>query len=79
MQQSSCCQEKERQIGIDVATWLSCPLLTFNRGNFDWFLALFFGFWVMYSTAISKVDPVVRHSTDMLWFAQPGIRNRKGQ
>jgi hypothetical protein len=44
-------------------------------GSFGWFLALFFGFWIMYSTAISNVDLVVRQSTDMLWFASPGIRN----
>jgi len=43
-------------------------------GKFGWFLALFFGFWIMYSTAISNVDLVVRQSTDMLWFASPGVR-----
>ena len=48
--------------------------LILKLGNFGWFLALFFGFWVMYSTAISNVDLVVRQSTNMLWFAQPGIR-----
>jgi hypothetical protein len=44
-------------------------------GWFGWFLALFFGFWIMYSTAISNVDLVVRQSTDMLWFASDRIRN----
>jgi len=48
--------------------------LILKMGNFGWFLALFFGFWIMYSTAISNVDLVVRQSTDMLWFASPGIR-----
>jgi hypothetical protein len=43
-------------------------------GNFGWFLALFFGFWILYSTAISNVDLVVRQSTDMLWFASGRIR-----
>jgi hypothetical protein len=43
-------------------------------GSFGWFLALFFGFWIMYSTAISNVDLVVRQSTDMLWFASDRIR-----
>ncbi|HSB72080.1 MAG TPA: Nramp family divalent metal transporter [Candidatus Methylomirabilis sp.] len=43
-------------------------------GNFGWFLALFFGFWILYSTAISNVDLVVRQSTDMLWFGVEGIR-----
>jgi hypothetical protein len=28
----------------------------------------------MYSTAISNVDLVVRQSSDMLWFASPGVR-----
>ena len=46
-----------------------------DLGYFGWFLALFFGFWIMYSTAISNVDLVVRQSTDMLWFASPRIRN----
>ena len=44
-------------------------------GGFGWFLALFFGFWIMYSTAISNVDLVVRQSTDMLWFASDRVRN----
>jgi hypothetical protein len=48
--------------------------LILQMGNFGWFLALFFGFWIMYSTAISNVDLVVRQSTDMLWFASPGLR-----
>lgn len=43
-------------------------------GPFGWFLALFFGFWIMYSTAISNVDLVVRQSTDMLWFASDWVR-----
>jgi hypothetical protein len=43
-------------------------------GNFGWFLALFFGFWILYSTAISNVDLVVRQSTDMLWFASDRVR-----
>ncbi len=44
-------------------------------GWFGWFLALFFGFWIMFSTAISNVDLVVRQSTDMLWFGSPRMRN----
>ena len=44
-------------------------------GTFGWFLALFFGFWILYSTAISNVDLVVRQSTDMLWFASERLRN----
>jgi hypothetical protein len=43
-------------------------------GNFGWFLALFFGFWVLYSTAVSNVDLVVRQSTDMLWSSVEGVR-----
>jgi len=45
-----------------------------KMGNFGWFLALFFGFWIMYSTAISNVDLVVRQSTDMLWFSSERLR-----
>lgn len=48
--------------------------LILKLGNFGWFLALFFGFWVLYSTAISNVDLVVRQATDMLWFASEGVR-----
>jgi hypothetical protein len=48
--------------------------LIIKLGNFGWFLALFFGFWILYSTAISNVDLVVRQSSDMLWFASPGVR-----
>ncbi len=45
-----------------------------KMGNFGWFLALFFGFWILYSTAISNVDLVVRQATDMLWWGVEGIR-----
>jgi len=48
--------------------------LILKLGNFGWFLALFFGFWILYSTAISNVDLVVRQATDMLWFASKGVR-----
>ncbi len=48
--------------------------LILKLGKFGWFLALFFGFWILYSTAISNVDLVVRQATDMLWFASPGAR-----
>ena len=49
---------------------LPLPVVLYLKlGNFGWFLALFFGFWILYSTAISNVDLVVRQSTDMLWFA----------
>jgi len=44
-------------------------------GNFGWFLALFFGFWILYSTALSNVDLVTRQCTDMLWFASDRVRN----
>ena len=43
-------------------------------GNFGWFLALFFGFWILYSTAISNVDLVARQCTDMIWFSSEGAR-----
>ena len=48
--------------------------LILKLGNFGWFLALFFGFWILYSTAISNVDLVVRQSTDMLWFSSERVR-----
>jgi hypothetical protein len=48
--------------------------LILKLGNFGWFLALFFGFWILYSTALSNVDLVVRQSTDMLWFASDRVR-----
>ena len=48
------------------------PVLLWCPGT--WFLARIFGSGIMYSTAISNVDLVVRQSTDKLWFASPGIR-----
>jgi hypothetical protein len=48
--------------------------LILKLGNFGWFLALFFGFWILYSTALSNVDLVTRQSTDMLWFASDRVR-----
>ena len=65
--------------GQALASWgiaaSSASGLIIKLGYFGWFLALFFGFWIMYSTAISNVDLVVRQSTDMLWFAAPRLRN----
>lgn len=64
--------------GTSLPSWgiaaSSASGLVAELGKFGWFLALFLGFWVMYSTAISNVDLVVRQGTDMLWFASPGIR-----
>jgi hypothetical protein len=48
--------------------------LIIKLGTFGFYLALFFGFWILYSTAISNVDLVVRQGTDMLWFSSPGAR-----
>lgn len=45
-----------------------------SMGNFGWFLALFFGFWILYSTAISNVDLVVRQASDMLWWSWGRLR-----
>ncbi|NLI91117.1 MAG: Nramp family divalent metal transporter [Peptococcaceae bacterium] len=44
-------------------------------GPFGWFIALFLGFWVLYSTALSNVDLVVRQITDMSWSSSKWIRN----
>src|SRR5512136_518511 len=64
--------------GIDLPSWgiaaSTASGLIIKLGNFGWFLALFFGFWILYSTAISNVDLVVRQSTDMLWFSSEGLR-----
>jgi hypothetical protein len=64
--------------GSTLASWgiaaSAASGLILKLGNFGWFLALFFGFWILYSTAISNVDLVVRQSSDMLWFASPGVR-----
>ncbi len=64
--------------GVDLPAWgiaaSSASGLVTQLGSFGWFLALFFGFWIMYSTAISNVDLVARQSTDMLWFASDRIR-----
>ena len=64
--------------GMTLPAWgiaaSSASGLISKLGNFGWFLALFFGFWILYSTAISNVDLVVRQSTDMLWFASEKVR-----
>jgi uncharacterized protein YhhL (DUF1145 family) len=64
--------------GMTLPSWgiaaSSASGLIQKMGNFGWFLALFFGFWILYSTAISNVDLVVRQSTDMVWFASPRVR-----
>ena len=64
--------------GMTLPAWgiaaSSASGLIQKMGNFGWFLALFFGFWILYSTAISNVDLVVRQSTDMVWFASDRAR-----
>ncbi len=64
--------------GGDLPSWgiaaSAASGLILKLGNFGWFLALFFGFWILYSTALSNVDLVVRQSTDMLWFASDRVR-----
>ncbi len=64
--------------GGDLPSWgiaaSSASGLILKLGNFGWFLALFFGFWILYSTALSNVDLVTRQCTDMLWFASEGVR-----
>jgi hypothetical protein len=64
--------------GQDLPSWgiaaSAASGLVQQMGSFGWFLALFFGFWILYSTAISNVDLVVRQATDMLWFSVEGIR-----
>jgi hypothetical protein len=49
-----------------------------SLGNFGWFLALFFGFWILFSTALSNVDLVVRQSTDILWSSTGWVRRLCG-
>jgi hypothetical protein len=64
--------------GMTLPSWgiaaSSASGLIAKLGNFGWFLALFFGFWILYSTAISNVDLVVRQGTDMLWFSSERAR-----
>ncbi len=43
-------------------------------GGFGFYLAVFFGFWILFSTALSNTDLVCRQATDMLWFASPKVR-----
>jgi len=64
--------------GQDLPSWgiaaSTASGLIIKLGSFGWFLALFFGFWILYSTAISNVDLVIRQATDMLWFASERTR-----
>jgi len=43
-------------------------------GQFGFYLIVFFGFWILFSTALSNTDLVCRQATDMLWFASPRTR-----
>jgi len=64
--------------GMTLPSWgiaaSSASGLIQKMGYFGWFLALFFGFWILYSTALSNVDLVTRQCTDMLWFASDRVR-----
>ena len=39
-----------------------------------WFLALFNGFWVLFSTHLGNTDMLIRTVTDMVWAASPRAR-----
>jgi hypothetical protein len=43
-------------------------------GPWGFYLMIFFGFWILFSTALSNIDLVVRQSTDMLWFGSEKVR-----
>ena len=43
-----------------------------------WFLALFNGFWVLFSTHLGNTDILVRTVTDMIWAASPRARQWRG-
>ena len=64
--------------GMTLSSWgiaaSSAGGLIPKMGNVGWFLALFFGFWILYSTTISNVDLVARQGTDMVWFASERVR-----
>jgi hypothetical protein len=65
-------------VGQNLSSWgIASPAsgLVQQLGYFGFFLALFFGFWILYSTALTNVDLVVRQTTDMLWFASDRLRN----
>ena len=47
--------------------------ITKYLGPAGFYLMIFFGFWILFSTAISNVDLVVRQATDMLWFASDKV------
>ena len=56
-------------IAVSPASGLSRVL-----GPWGFYLIVFFGFWILFSTAISNVDLVCRQITDMLWFASDKVR-----
>jgi len=52
------------------------PASALNKmfGPAGFYLVVFFGFWILFSTAISNIDLVCRQATDMLWFASEKVR-----
>jgi hypothetical protein len=48
--------------------------LTKILGPAGFYIVVFIGFWVLFSTAISNIDLVARQATDMLWFASDRVR-----
>ena len=43
-----------------------------------WFLALFNGFWVLFSTHLGNTDILIRAVTDIIWAASPRARQWRG-
>ncbi len=43
-----------------------------------WFLALFNGFWVLFSTHLGNTDILIRTVTDIIWAASPRARQWRG-
>jgi hypothetical protein len=68
--------------GTEVGGWtianIQAQALAAARGPIFWFLTLFAGFWVLFSTQLGFVDGIPRSITDMLWTGSAAVRRWRG-
>ncbi len=63
--------------GLAVAAEVASGLTAVGGSSF-WFLTLFCGFWILFSTQLGCLDALVRIITDILWSGSSRVRKWRG-
>ena len=63
--------------GLAVAAEVASGLTAVGGSSF-WFLTLFCGFWILFSTQLGCLDALVRIISDILWSGSSRVRKWRG-